>query len=88
VVGRTRTVMEVAHEQRARIRNELLWELKTNEYDCDVMPHYGLVPDWFPRYKRLAQLIEEYLYSEHTELDKELWQEQKAQRNKQRETEG
>ena len=80
--------MEVAHEQRARIRNELLWELKTNEYDCDVMPHYGLVPDWFPRYKRLAQLIEEYLYSEHTELDKELWQEQKDQRNVQRETKG
>ena len=78
--------MEVSHDQHARVRNELLWELKSNEFDRDVLPHYGLVPDWFPRYMRLAQLIEEYLYSEHTELDQELWQEQKDQRNVQRET--
>ena len=77
---------KVAQDQHSRVRNEILWELRSNEWDREILPHYGLVPDWYPRYKRLAQLIEEYLYSEHTQLDQKLWQGQKDERNQQRET--
>ena len=57
--------------QKARLRNEILWELETNHYDKDVMPHYGLVPDWGPRYDRLSKMIWEYLDAEHTKLEEE-----------------
>ena len=69
-----------------RIRNEILWELESNEWDMDIMPHYGLTPDFVPRYHRLAKLVREYLKSEHTQLDEELRKAEEAQRHKQRET--
>ena len=69
-----------------RIRNEILWELESNYYDMSVMPHYGLVPDFTPRYHRLAKLVKEYLNSEHAQLDEEQRKEQEATRHKQRET--
>lgn len=71
---------------RARLRNELLWELRSNEWDREVLPHYGLVPDWYPRYKRLAQLIEEYLDNEGSKLATQQQQTQAHERNQQRET--
>ena len=69
-----------------RIRNEILWELESNEWDMNVMPHYGLTPDFVPRYHRLAKLVREYLNSEHTKLDEELRKAEERERHKQRET--
>ena len=36
---------------------------------CHDAPLPGLVPDWGPRYHRLAKLLWEYLDAEHTKLD-------------------
>ena len=71
---------------KGRIRNEILWELESNDYDRNVMPHYGLVPDFRPRYDRLEGLIREYLDAEHTELDEEQRKAQERARHLQRET--
>ena len=71
---------------KGRIRNEILWELESNDYDRNVMPHYGLVPDFRPRYDRLEQLIRSYLDAEHTQLDEEQRKAEEAERHKQRET--
>ena len=69
-----------------RIRNEILWELESNEWDMNVMPHYGLTPDFVPRYHRLAKLVREYLNSEHTKLDEKLRKAEERERHSQRET--
>ena len=70
----------------ARIRNEILWELESSDYDMAVMPHYGLVPDFTPRYHRLAQLIRTYLDAEHTKLDEKQRKGLERARNMQRES--
>ena len=72
---------------KARLRNEILWELEHNEYCKDVLPHYGLVPDYRPRYDRLSSLIKEYLNNEREELGAQQWEEAQAERHRQRETE-
>ena len=77
---------ELHSHQKARIRNEILWELESNAYDMDVMPHYGLAPDFVPRYHRLAKLIWEYLDAEHTKLDENARKEQEKERHRQRES--
>ena len=77
---------ELHSHQKARIRNEILWELESNAYDMDVMPHYGLAPDFVPRYHRLAKLIWEYLDAEHTKLDEKQREAQERARHRQRET--
>ena len=71
---------------KAKLRNEILWELESNHYDMSVMPHYGLVPDWGPRYHRLSKMIWEYLDAEHTKLDEAQRQAQERERHLQRES--
>jgi len=71
---------------KGRIRNEILWEIESNDYDRNVMPHYGLVPDFRPRYDRLVSLVKEYLDAEHTKLDEEQRKAQERARHLQRET--
>ena len=71
---------------KARIRNEILWELEANEYDMNVMPHYGLTPDFVPRYHRLSKLIREYLDAEHTKLDEKFRKAAERARHMQRES--
>ena len=71
---------------KARLRNEILWELESNHYDMSYMPHFGLVPDWGPRYHRLAKLLWEYLDAEHTKLDEEQRKAAEGQRHLQRES--
>ena len=89
VAGKTRTVNKVAHsDQQLRLRNEILWELESTEWDMAVMPHYGMVPDFTPRYHRLSHLIREYLDNEREELGAQQWEEAQRQRNKQREAKG
>ena len=73
-------------DQKAKIRNEILWELESNYYDMNVMPHYGLTPDFVPRYHRLSKLIREYLDAEHTQMDEEQRKAQERARHKQRES--
>lgn len=77
---------ELYSHQKARLRNEILWELETNHYDRDIMPHYGLVPDFAPRYDRLAKLVWEYLDAERTVLDEQEREAREAQRHLQRES--
>jgi hypothetical protein len=73
-------------DHKAKIRNEILWELRSNEYDKDVLPHYGMVPDWGPRYHRIAKLIREYLDAEHTKLDEKFREAAERARHLQRES--
>ena len=42
-------------------REELIEMLYQNEDDWHELPHYGLVPDWYPRYWRLHILIMKHL---------------------------
>ena len=69
-----------------RLRNEIPWELESNYYDMNIMPHYGLAPDFVPRYHRLAKLVKEYLDSEHTQLDEEQRKAEERKRHLQRES--
>ena len=71
---------------KAKPRNEILWELESNHYDMDVMPHYGLCPDWGPRYHRLSKMIWEYLDAEGTVLDEQERKDREAKRHLQRES--
>lgn len=73
-------------DSKARLRNEILWELEYNEYCKDVLPHYGMVPDFTPRYARLAQLIKEYLDNECKELGAQQRKAAEGQRHLQRES--
>ena len=73
-------------DEKARLRNEILWELESNHYDMSVMPHYGLVPDFAPRYHRLAKLLWDYLDAEHTKLDEEQRKALERERHMQRES--
>ena len=75
-------------DQQLRLRNEILWELESTEWDMAVMPHYGMVPDFTPRYHRLSHLIREYLDNEREELGAQQWEEAQRQRHKQREAKG
>ena len=50
------------------------------------MPHYGLVPDFRPRYDRLAKLVGEYLYAEGAILDEQERKTREAERHLQRES--
>ena len=72
-------------DQQLRLRNEILWELESTEWDMAVMPHYGMVPDFTPRYHRLSHLIREYLDNEREELGAQQWEEAQDKRNVQRE---
>ena len=35
--------------------------LDDNEYRYHVLPHYGLINDWFEAYKLLAEAVSKYL---------------------------
>ena len=48
------------------LKQAILHSIDVNLYDAEVLPHYGLAPDWYPRYMRLKDLIEEYLDEEVT----------------------
>lgn len=56
-------------KEQFAIRNEILYELKRNEWDKEILPHYGLTCDWKPRYDKLSQLVKAYLNSEHSKLE-------------------
>ena len=45
-------------------RAELVEMLENNEYDYHVLPHYGLISDWFVRYWDLHNAIYSYLQNE------------------------
>ena len=45
-------------------KQDLLDLLDKNVYDYYVLPHYGLISDWYERYWELHQLIENYLNEE------------------------
>ena len=51
----TRTTQEII--------NELNYMVLDNHYDNEIMPHYGLVPDWKPRYDRLVTITRELIKS-------------------------
>lgn len=43
------------------LRTEILDEIEDVEYRYYVLPHSGLVPDWFEHYWDLAALVCKYL---------------------------
>ena len=46
------------------LKQAILHVIDTDLYDAEVLPHYGMVPDWYPRYMKLKDMIEEYLDEE------------------------
>jgi hypothetical protein len=46
---------------KEKLRQEILESIYKDYADREVMPHYGLAPDWFLRYKDLSKLVIEYL---------------------------
>jgi hypothetical protein len=44
-------------------RERLIEYIEDTEYDREVLPHYGLIPDWFIRYKELRDLTCAFLNS-------------------------
>lgn len=42
-------------------KEEILKLLDDNEYDYHVLPHYGLISDWYVRYWELHNLMLKYL---------------------------
>ncbi len=46
---------------KEKLRQEILESIYKDYADREVMPHYGLTPDWFLRYKDLSKLVIEYL---------------------------
>ena len=71
-------------DQHQILRNEILYHLEQCDWDRNIMPHYGLAPDWGPRYTKLAELVKDYLKSESEELGAQLWQEAQEERHVQR----
>ena len=73
-------------DSKVRLRNEILWELESNHFDKEVLPQYGMAPDWGPRYHRLAQLLWDYLDAEYPKLDEEQRKAAQRERHLQRES--
>jgi len=46
---------------KEKLRQEILESIYEDYADREGMPHYGLTPDWFLRYKDLSKLVIEYL---------------------------
>ena len=46
---------------KEKLREAILGNIDQDLYDGFFLPHIGFVPDWYPRYMRLKDLIEEYL---------------------------
>ena len=44
-------------------RERLIQYIEDTEYDREVLPHYGLIPDWGIRYKELRDLTCAFLNS-------------------------
>ena len=42
-------------------RERIIQFIEATEYDRSYLPHFGLIPDWFIRYKELRDLIIAYL---------------------------
>ena len=42
-------------------RERIIQFIEDTEYDRSYLPHSGLIPDWFIRYKELRDLIIAYL---------------------------
>jgi len=45
-------------------KDDILDMLEQNEYDYHVLPHYGLISDWYVRYWELHNLIYTYINDE------------------------
>lgn len=48
------------------LKQAILHAIDDDLYDAEVLPHHGLVPDWYLRYMKLKDLVEEYLDEEVT----------------------
>ena len=42
-------------------REKIIQFIEDTEYDRSYLPHFGLIPDWWIRYKELRDLIIAYL---------------------------
>jgi len=46
---------------KEKLREEILESIYEDYADREVLPHYGMIPDWYLRYKDLSKLVIEYL---------------------------
>jgi hypothetical protein len=49
---------------KEELQTHILAELEETEYHFHVMPHHGMIPDWFERYWDLWRLCYEYFHGE------------------------
>ena len=42
-------------------RERIIQFIEDTEYDRSYLPHFGLIPDWWIRYKELRDLVIAYL---------------------------
>ena len=52
--------MTMTLPNKADIKNQILDEIEDVEYRYYVLPHSGLIPDWFEHYWDLAELVSDY----------------------------
>ena len=45
---------------KEKLRVEILESIYEDYADREELPHYGLIPDWYLRYKDLSKLVIEY----------------------------
>jgi len=46
---------------KEKLREEILESIYEDFADREILPHYGMIPDWYIRYKDLSKMIIEYL---------------------------
>tara|TARA_R100001510_G_C7656858_1_gene217454 strand:+ start:7186 stop:7341 length:156 start_codon:yes stop_codon:yes gene_type:complete len=46
---------------KEKLRKKILESIYEDYADREVLPHYGMIPDWYLRYKDLSKLVIEYL---------------------------
>ena len=54
--------IQVDNLMRSGYFDELLDHIADDEYDREVLPHYGLIPDWYVRWRDLKEKVKEHLY--------------------------
>ena len=51
------------------LRESIFYLLEENEYDYHVLPHYGLISDYYERYWELHVLLLKYFSAEREEKE-------------------
>lgn len=56
--------IQVENLKRSGYFNELLQLVYDDEFDREYLPHFGLIPDWYIRWRDLKNKVKEHLNEE------------------------